>query len=204
MTLIHPVDTFTSNKVNAFCFFFMLPLKRLLFGERVRNSAKIALQQQQMDMYSCNYNRYMYKHTVALKCSYYGLWEVRILVLGVCNNRLTCMQGQKTHSLSYKMHLFLPYLLNDSQAIPSTIAFSKLFPVGNMLMFHVDVNMNWLGIRYKMTRLNDSESTLSLEKQQLYTRCTFRLKILQDVFIHLELCYTLHERSFSKIHIGAL
>ncbi len=34
----------------------------------------------------------------------------------------------------------------------------------------------------------------------LYTRCTFRFKTLQDVFIHLELCYTLHERSFSKIH----
>ncbi len=34
----------------------------------------------------------------------------------------------------------------------------------------------------------------------LYTQCTFRFKTLQDVFIHLELCYTLHERSFSKIH----
>ncbi len=29
---------------------------------------------------------------------------------------------------------------------------------------------------------------------------TQRLETLQDVFIHLELCYTLHERSFSKIH----
>ncbi len=84
----------------------MLPLKRLLFGERVRNSAKIALQQQQAHMYSCNYNRYIDEHTVALKCSYYGLWEVYILVLGVRNNRLICMQGQKTLSLSYKMHLF--------------------------------------------------------------------------------------------------
>ncbi len=37
------------------------------------------------------------------------------------NNRLTCKQGQKTHSLSYYMHLFLPYVLNDSQ----TINFSK-------------------------------------------------------------------------------
>ncbi len=34
------------------------------------------------------------------------------------------MQGQKTLSLSY-MHLFLPYLLNDSQTIRSTIHFSK-------------------------------------------------------------------------------
>ncbi len=32
----------------------------------------------------------------------------------------------------------------------------------------------------------------------LYT-CTFIFKTLQDVFIHLEMCYTLHERLFSKI-----
>ncbi len=36
----------------------------------------------------------------------------------------------------------------------------------------------------------------------LYTLCTFRLKTLQDVFIHLERCYTLHERSFSIIIIN--
>ncbi len=48
----------------------------------------------------------------ALKCPYYGLWKV--YVLGVSNNRLTCMRGQKTLSLSYNMHVFLPYLLNDS------------------------------------------------------------------------------------------
>ncbi len=35
------------------------------------------------------------------------------------------MQGQKTLSFSYNMHLFLPYLLNDSQTIHSTIHFSK-------------------------------------------------------------------------------
>ncbi len=32
----------------------------------------------------------------------------------------------KTLSFSYNMHLFLPYLLNDSQTIHSTIHFSKL------------------------------------------------------------------------------
>ncbi len=54
------------------------------------------------------------------------LWvmKVHILVLGVTNNRLTCMQGQK-HLFYYNMHLFLPYLLNDSQTIHSTIHFSK-------------------------------------------------------------------------------
>ncbi len=54
-------------------------------------------------------------YTTNLKCPYYGLWKVHILVLGVPNNRLTCIQAQKTLSYSYNMHLFLPYLLNDSQ-----------------------------------------------------------------------------------------
>ncbi len=52
----------------------------------------------------------------------------------------------------------------------------------------------------KTTRFNNSESTLSFERRYLYTWFTFRFKTLQDVFIHLELCYTLYERSFSKIH----
>ncbi len=55
------------------------------------------------------------------------LWVMKgsCLVLGVPSNRLTCMQGQKTLLLSYKKHLFLPYLLNDSQTIRSTVHFSK-------------------------------------------------------------------------------
>ncbi len=47
------------------------------------------------------------------------------MVLGVPNNKLICMEGQKTLSFSYNMHLFLPYLLNDSQTIRSTIHSSK-------------------------------------------------------------------------------
>ncbi len=151
---------------------------------------------------------------LSLKCPYCRLRKVHILVLGVPNNRLTCMQGQKTLSFSYNMHLFLPYLLNDSQTIRSTINFSKpflcltlicsdwsdavfvrqccfvysvtgetaifnppkvhlvaknefafsfrptrksSFQAGNMLKFHVDVNL--------LTRFNDSESTLSFERQ---------------------------------------
>ncbi len=58
---------------------------------------------------------------------------------------------------------------------------------------------NGLGFILKTTRFNNSESTLSFERR-LYTRCTFRFQTLQHVFLHLELCYTLHERSFSKIH----
>ncbi len=89
------------------------------------------------------------------------------------------------------MHLFLPYLLNESQ----TIHFSKLLLrvmllcsdwsisfkavhsvtlctalpgkpsvnkwAGNMLMIHVDVKQ---GFVLKTTRFNDSESTLSFER----------------------------------------
>ncbi len=36
---------------------------------------------------------------------------------------------------------------------------------GNMLIFHVDVNMKRLGIRLKNVRFSDSESTLSFERQ---------------------------------------
>ncbi len=48
-----------------------------------------------------------------------------IFWFGSPNNRLTCMQGQKNLSLVLIMHLFLPYLLNDSQTIRSSIHFSK-------------------------------------------------------------------------------
>ncbi len=40
----------------------------------------------------------------------------------------------------------------------------------------------------------------SLFWENNFIHCTSRVKTLQDVFIHFELCYTLHERSFSKIH----
>ncbi len=38
---------------------------------------------------------------------------------------------------------------------------------GNMLMFHVDLNMKWLGIRFKndFNDSDDSELTLSFERQ---------------------------------------
>ncbi len=36
---------------------------------------------------------------------------------------------------------------------------------GSMLMFHADVNMKRLGIHFKNDSLNDSESTLSFERQ---------------------------------------
>ncbi len=43
-------------------------------------------------------------------------------------------------------------------------------------------------------------SRLFLFRDNNYILCTFRFKTLQDVFIHLELWYTLHEMSFLKVH----
>ncbi len=62
-------------------------------------------------------------------------------------------------------------------------------------MFHVDVNMKRLGISFK----NDSVQWFRVDSF-FYTWCTFRFNTFQDVFIHVELCYTRHESSFSKIH----
>ncbi len=42
---------------------------------------------------SVSLSSFMMKEKPALKCLYNGLWKVHILVLGVSNNRLTCMQG---------------------------------------------------------------------------------------------------------------
>ncbi len=191
-----------------------------------------------------------------LKCPYYGLWKVHILVLGVPNNRLTCTQSHK-YFHCHNMHLFLHYLLKDSQPIRSTVHFPKLLlfvmlicgdwfhfimPVmpekavfvsavllcvqqplflplqkchlaaknylhfysdqwektnkwaGNMLMFHVDINMKRLGIRFKNNLFQWFRvDSFFWEKIALYM-CTFRVNTLQNVFIHLELCYTLYER----------
>ncbi len=50
-----------------------------------------------------------------MKGSYFGF--------GSPQQQVDMHAGQKTHSLSYNMHLFLPYLLNDSQTIHTTIHF---------------------------------------------------------------------------------
>ncbi len=56
-----------------------------------------------------------------MKRSYFGF--------GSPQQQVDMHQAQKTLSYSYNMHLFLPYLLNDSQTIRSTIHFSKTPPV---------------------------------------------------------------------------
>ncbi len=161
------------------------------------------------------------------------------MVLGVPGKRLKCMQGQKTLSLSYNMHLFLPQqlvsdwlneyvfqtpplhdtnlrwlvdfikscvfeLFNAPKASPSGKEWICIFIQTNAKIefSQVCVHNKWAGLGFvlKTTRFTDSESTLSFERQSLYTRCTFRCKTLRDVFIHLHLCYALHESSFSKLH----
>ncbi len=69
---------------------------------------------------------YLENHFInnVLTCPYYGLWKVHILVLGVPNNRLTCMQSKITLSFSYNMHLYL-ICSTTSKTIRSTIHFSK-------------------------------------------------------------------------------
>ncbi len=103
-----------------------------------------------------------------LKCPYYGLWlwKVHILVLGVPNNRLTCMQGQKTLSLSYNMHLFLPYLLNNSQTICSTIHFSK--PLLCVMLICGDCS-NWSHFNFIMPVMPDKAALCTaLPGKQLF------------------------------------
>ncbi len=192
-----------------------------------------------------------------LKCPYYGLWKVHILVLGVPNNRLTCTQSHK-YFHCHNMHLFFTLL---SQRLPTDSfngSFSQTPPfrdanllwlvsfhhacnawkssvcersatlctakplflplqkchlaaknylhfysdqwektnkwAGNMLMFHVDINMKRLGIRFKNNLFQWFRvDSFFWEKIALYM-CTFRCNTLQNVFIHLELCYTLYER----------
>ncbi len=43
-------------------------------------------------------------------------------------NRLTCMQGQKTLKFSYNMHLFLPYLLQTPPLRDSNLG--MIGPIG--------------------------------------------------------------------------
>ncbi len=54
----------------------------------------------------------------------------------------------------------------------------------NMLMFHVDVNINWLGIRFKNDMI---QSRCFLLRDNNFIG---GFEMLKDDFIHLELCYT--------------
>ncbi len=63
------------------------------------------------------------------------LWVMKVLVLWVPNNRLTCMQGQKTLSLSYNMHLFLP-----TQRLPNDSLNDSFFQTPPLR----DANLRWL------------------------------------------------------------
>ncbi len=55
------------------------------------------------------------------------LWvmKVHILFLGVPNNRLTCMQGQKNTFIVLKYAFIFSFFAHDSQTVRSKIHFSK-------------------------------------------------------------------------------
>ncbi len=74
--------------------------------------------------------------TCFIKVPYYGLWKFNILVLGVPNNRLTCKVKKHLYCLIICIY-FLPYLLNNSQTIHSTIDFFQNPPLP-------DANLQWL------------------------------------------------------------
>ncbi len=88
------------------------------------------------------------------------------------NNRFTCMQGQKTLSLSYNMHLFLPYLLNDSQTIRSTIHFSK--PLLCVKLICGDWSIGLIFI---------SSCLWCLIKQHLWAQCCFVYSVTGETAI---------------------
>ncbi len=88
------------------------------------------------------------------------------------NNRLTCMQGQKTLSFSYNMHLFLPYFLNNSQTIHSAIHFSKA------LLCVTLICCDWsIGLLYHLV------SRVILIKQCLWVQCCFVYSVTGETAI---------------------
>ncbi len=186
-----------------------------------------------------------------LKCPYYGLWKVYILVLGVPNNRLTCMQGQKILSFicillcsmtpkrfiftkpllcmtlvcgdwsdgRFHFHFIMPVMLclqryrgnsyfNAPKAAPSGKEWISIFIqtnaksnfprsalnkwAGNMLMFHVDVNLNLLGICFK----NHSFQwfRLFLLRDNNFIHSALSDWKLCRMFSFTKSCYTLHNR----------
>ncbi len=133
-----------------------------------------------------------------LKCPNYGLWKVHILVLGVPNNRLTCMQGQKhLHFLIMCIYFYLICSTTPQRFIfPARPTRNSSFPRfahtnwwAKWQIFHVDVNMKWFGICFK----NDSFQWLRVDSffwETINIHGALCFKTLQDVFIHLELLHT--------------
>ncbi len=61
-----------------------------------------------------------------LKCLYFGVMKGSYFGFGSPHQQADMhARSKRTLSFSYNMHLFLPYLLNDSQTIRSTIHLSK-------------------------------------------------------------------------------
>ncbi len=146
------------------------------------------------------------------------LWVMKssYLVLGVPNNRLTCMQGQKTLSLSYSMHLFFTLLAQRLPKDSLNDLFFQTPPLHDMMLICSDWS-DWSHFHFIKPVMPDKAGLWEqccfvqwLRVDSFFwesiTSYTFKFKTLQDVFIHLELCYTLHERysHFQQSIIGTL
>ncbi len=58
-------------------------------------------------LFTISFDKNYHQTTEILKVPLLWVMKVHILVLGVPNNRLTCMQGQKTHRLKICIYFFL-------------------------------------------------------------------------------------------------
>ncbi len=58
-------------------------------------------------LFTISFDKNYHQTTEILKVPLLWVMKVHILVLGVPNNRLTCMQGQKTHCLKICIYFFL-------------------------------------------------------------------------------------------------
>ncbi len=142
---------------------------------------------------------------ITLICRDWSDWSISFKAAFV-SSVLLCVQqlpGKQLFLMLQKQHLVAKNEFAFSFRPTRKSCFSRSARnkwAGNMLMFHVDINMKRLGIRFKNNSFQWFRvDSFFWETITLYM-VHFRFKTLQDVFIHLELCYTLHERSFSKIH----
>ncbi len=110
------------------------------------------------------------------------------------------MQGQKTLSLPCNVHIFLPYLLNDSQTIRPTMNFSK--PLLCLTLICGDGSY-WSHFHVIMPVMPDKAAFVSavlLCVQRYREKCYFTAPKDVEGCFHSLRAVLLHERYFSKIH----
>ncbi len=92
-----------------------------------------------------------------LKCPYYGLWKVHILIFGVPNNSLTCIQDQKTLPLSYNMHLFFTLL---AQWLPKRFAQWYIFSESSFKYLGVNISEDLTWTAHIQTQVKKARQRL--------------------------------------------